>query len=133
MEDSIKAKIVIEILGTPKEHVEKTMNLIIEKLKKEKDVKLLKETTYKAEKVKELWSTFSDLEIEVKDMQKLIGVCFDYMPSSVEIMDPLKMSLETKYIEEMFNDLLAKLHKVDMVLKNALAENKFLKEQKLKK
>lgn len=130
MGDNIKAKIVIEILGHPKEHVEETMKIIIEKLKQEKDVKLLKETTYKAEQVEKMWSTFSDLEIEVNDLQKLIGICFDYMPSSVEIIDPLKMSIETKSIEEMFNDLLAKLHKVDMALKNALAENKWLKTKK---
>lgn len=126
----IQAKIVIEILGTPKEHVEETIKKVIENLKNEDGVKLLKEVTYEAEKIKEMWSTFSDLDIEVEDTTKLVGICFDYMPSSVEIIEPLKMNIETTMISEFLNDLLARLHKTDMILKNALAENKMLKQKR---
>ena len=129
----ITAKIVIEILGMPKEHVEETMKSLIEKLKDEEGVKLLRETTYKAEQIEKMWSTFADLEIEVEEVSKLIGVCFDYMPSSVEIMEPPKMEMKTTSIADLFNDLLAKLHKVDMMLKNALAENSMLKQRMQKK
>lgn len=125
----IQAKIVIEILGTPKEHVEHTMKMIVEKLKNEKEVKLLRETTYEAEQIKKLWSTFSDLEIEVEDVSKLVDVSFDYMPSSIEILEPHKMDIETTKLSDLLNDLLAKLHKVDMLLKNTMAENKMLKQQ----
>ncbi len=127
---NIQAKIVIEILGTPKDHVENTMKNILEKLKNEDGVKLLRETTYKAEQVQKMWSTFSDIELEVKNFSKLVGLCFDYMPSSVEIIDPIKTELETIEISDLLNDLLARLHKTDMVLKNAIAENKFLKQKK---
>ncbi len=126
----IHAKIVIEILGTPKEHVEETIRKVIENLKKEEGVKLLKEVTYEAEKIKEMWSTFSDLDIELEDATKLVGICFDYMPSSVEIIEPLKMNIETTMISDFLNDLLARLHKTDMILKNALAENQLLKQKK---
>lgn len=126
----IQAKIVVEILGTPKEHVEETITKVIEKLKNEEGVKLLKEVTYKAEKIKEMWSTFSELDIELEDATKLVGICFDYMPSSVEIIDPLKMNIETTMISELLNDLLARLHKTDMLLRNAIAENQLLKQKK---
>ena len=125
----VQAKIVVEILGTPKEHVEETMKKVIEKLKNEDGVKLLKETTYETVQVKKMWSTFSDLEIEVDDVSKLMGLCFDYMPSSIEILEPHKMDLETVKISDLLNDLLAKIHKTDMMLKNAIAENRFLKDQ----
>ncbi len=125
----IQAKLVIEILGTPKDHVETTMKKIIEKLREEEGVKLLRETTYEAEQVKTLWSTFSDLEVEVEEISKFVGLCFDYMPSSVEILEPFKMEIETIQISDLLNDLLAKLHQVDMLLKNAIAENKILKKK----
>lgn len=128
----VQAKIVIEILGTPKDHVEDAMKKVIEKLKEEQGVKLLRETTYKAEQIKNMWSTFSDLEIEVEDVSKLIGICFDYMPSSIEIIEPSKMDLETTTIADFLNDFLARLHKTDMMLKNAMAENKWLKMQQKK-
>lgn len=130
--NKVQAKIVIEILGMPKEHVEDAMKKVIEKLKEEQGVKLLRETTYKAEQIKNMWSTFSDLEIEVEDVLKLIGLCFDYMPSSIEIIEPNKMSLETATIADFLNDFLARLHKTDMMLKNAMAENKWLKMQQKK-
>lgn len=130
--NKVQAKIVIEILGMPKEHVEDAMKKVIEKLKEEQGVKLLRETTYKAEQIKNMWSTFSDLEIEVEDVLKLIGLCFDYMPSSIEITEPNKMSLETATIADFLNDFLARLHKTDMMLKNAMAENKWLKMQQKK-
>ncbi|MBM3199735.1 hypothetical protein FJZ53_02270 [Candidatus Woesearchaeota archaeon] len=128
--DKIQAKIVIEILGTPKEHVEQTITKVIENLKSEEGVKLLRETTYQAEKIKDMWSTFSDLEIQVNDLTKLVSICFDYMPSSVEIIDPIEMELETVKITDLLNDLMARLHKTDMLLKNSLAENKILKQKK---
>ncbi len=128
--NKIQAKIVIEILGTPKEHVEETIKKVIENLKKEEGVKLLKEVTYKAEKIKEMWSTFSELDLELEDATKLVGICFDYMPSSVEIIEPLKMNIETTMISELLNDLLARLHKTDMLLRNAIAENQLLKQQR---
>jgi uncharacterized protein (DUF2344 family) len=128
--NKIQAKIVIEILGTPKEHVEETIKKVIENLKKEEGVKLLKEVTYKAEKIKEMWSTFSELDLELEDVTKLVGICFDYMPSSVEIIEPLKMNIETTMISELLNDLLARLHKTDMLLRNAIAENQLLKQKK---
>ena len=130
----IKVKIVIEILGSPKEHVEKTMKGVIEKLKNEKEIKMLRETTYEAEQLeseqlKNMWSTFSDIEIEIENISELMGLCFDYMPSSIDILEPHKMDLETTKIAEFMNDLLAKLHKLDMMLKNAIAENTILKKQ----
>jgi len=128
--NKIHAKIVIEILGTPKEHVEETIKKVIENLKKEEGVKLLKEVTYKAEKIKEMWSTFSELDIGLEDATKLVGICFDYMPSSVEIIEPLKMNIETTMISELLNDLLARLHKTDMLLRNAIAENQLLKQKR---
>lgn len=131
-EDKVKARIVVEIAGTPKEHVEETMKMVIDKLKEFKGVKLLKETTYKAEQVEQLkgmWSSFSDLDIEVDNVEILAAVCFDFMPSSVEILKPEKLEMESKVIMDVFNDLLAKLHQYDMVVKNLNAENILLKKK----
>ncbi|MCG2719057.1 MAG: hypothetical protein L6408_09540 [Nanoarchaeota archaeon] len=133
--NKIQAKIVIEILGTPKGHVEETMKQIIEKLKNEKGLELLRETTYESKQLEEpqelknMWSTFSDMEIEVEEFNKLVGICFDYMPSSIEILDPFDLKMETADISEMLNDLMAKLHKVDMALKNTIAHNTMLQKK----
>lgn len=124
----ITARIIIEILGTPKDHVETTMKQIIIKMKNEEHVKLLKETTYETEQIKEFFSTFSELEIEVKNIEKLIGIIFDYMPSSIEILEPKNIVVDTIEIAGVLNDLIAKLHRYDSLLRDLHAENILLKK-----
>ncbi len=120
--------LVLEILGSPKDHVEKTLRMVIDKLKAEEGIKLIKETVYEAQEIKQLWSTFADLELEIRDAEKLIDICFDYMPSSIEILDPQSMDLGSKTFGDMLNDLLARLHKYDMMVKSLRAENILLKK-----
>lgn len=129
----VKVKIVIELLGSPKEHVEETMKMVIDKLKHEEGVALLKEITYKAEQndqIKPMWSTFSDLTIEVDSVKKLMDVCFDYMPSSIEIISPENFDVKSADYAYLLNELLGQLHEFSFLAKQLAAENMFLKQQK---
>ncbi len=129
----IVARLIIEILGAPKAHVEETMGMVIDKLKAEEEVELLKKTTYESEQQEnKLWSTFSEVEIKVSSFQRLMGLAFDYMPSTLEILEPAGLELDSNNVSDVLNDLLAKLHRYDMLVKNFNAENKVLK-QKLEK
>src|SRR3989344_4590330 len=95
----ITAQLIIEIAGFPKEHVE------------------------------ELWSSFVDIKITFKDLNQMIVFCFDYMPSSVDIIEPLKFNFESVEISGLFNDLMGKIHHYDMLLKNFKAMNEMLKRK----
>src|SRR3989344_3928264 len=92
---NLKARAIIEILGSPEEHVKKTMQMILDKIKQYPDTKIIKEKMFPAEKMgdKNLWSTFTELDMEVKNVQILTGFCFDFMPSSLEIIEPEEMAL----------------------------------------
>ncbi len=125
----IKAIVVIELMGSPKEHIESLMKEIVENLKKEKDVKVHSHKMSDIAEVKGFWSSFTELEIEVKDIGKLVDISFDYMPSSIEILEPEKTEVDMKYMGDFINDLLARLHRYDMLIKNFYAENKLLKSR----
>lgn len=125
----IKAIVVIELMGSPKEHIESLMKEIVENLKKEKDVKVHNEKMSDTAEVKGFWSSFAEMEIEVKDIGKLVDISFDYMPSSIEILEPEKTEVDMKYMGDFINDLLARLHRYDMLIKNFYAENKLLKSR----
>ena len=130
----IKVRVIIEILGSPKKHVEETINKVVKKIETEEtDIKLLNGKSYEATEVKGLWSTFAELELEFNKLYDLIGFSFDYMPSVIEILEPEKMNIEMGDVNELLNDLLAKLHNYDMVTKNLSAENILLKRQLEKK
>jgi len=117
---------VIEILGAPKDHVEKVLGLVIEKIKKE-ELKVLRVDVFDAKEIKELWSCFAEIEIEFEKLDKFVGFCFDYMPSSVEILEPDEFKVESGKFTDVMNDLLAKLHQYDMLIKSLKAENIVLK------
>ena len=128
-EGHILAKIIIEVLGKPKEHVEETLKLVIDKTKKLEDVDLLKK---KINDTKEqeggLFSTFSEMEILTKNMNTLFSFCLDFMPSSVDILEPVQHNLEVGDLNALLNDFLANLHKIDMLTKNFKMENNLLKK-----
>tara|TARA_Y100000310_G_C20609438_1_gene777238 strand:+ start:1033 stop:1425 length:393 start_codon:yes stop_codon:yes gene_type:complete len=125
----IQARVIIEIMGSPKEHVEKAMETVVDKFKKEDNVKVIKEDISKIAEVKQFWSTFVEFEIEIENIARLFDICFDYMPSSIEILEPEKVDLESEYTTDLLNDLLAKLHRYDMLVKNLNAQNFVLKKK----
>lgn len=127
----IKAKVISEVVGMPREHVDKTLNLLLEKLKERKNLSLSNERTFNAEKMedKPLFSGFIEYEINVENINELSGFCFDFMPSSIEVLEPDEFRLNAVNAAEFMNDILARLHQNDMFLRNAIAELKMLKKK----
>jgi len=126
--DLIRARVILEVLGKPKEHVEKTIKMLVEKAKEDPEITIINEkyAEIKAQE-KTMFSTFVELEMVTKGINTLIGFCFDFMPSSIEIEKPEQLMLKNRNISDIFNDLQAKLHSVDMVAKTLKAERDFLK------
>jgi hypothetical protein len=128
-EGQILVRAIIEMLGAPKEHIQKTMNDYLESLKLVKKYKIIK--TYISEAVEQkennptqnlapgtkLFSIFAEMEIWFKDIGKLVEFCFDSLPSSIEIIEPESFRFKGSEFAGLLNDLQAKLHKLDMVFK----------------
>lgn len=123
----LRCKIIIEILGKPKEHVEKTIKEYVEKIKKDSGFIVLNTNFAAAEEKDSLWATFVELDMVIKGLQNLIAFCFDYMPSSIEISKPDELIVQKSTVENMINDLQSRLHTVDMIVKKQKNENDFLR------
>ena len=123
----IRCKSIIEILGKPKEHVEKTMKRYVDKIKQDSELVILNTNFSNVEEKDKLWAIFTEIEMIAKGIPKLIGFCFDYMPSSIEILKPEEFTMKYSTIQDFINDLQARLHAVDMVVKQQKNENDFLK------
>lgn len=124
----IRCKVIIEVLGKPKGHVEKALKMYVDKIKQDSELIVLKEEFVDAKEKQGLWATFAELEMVAKGIRKLIAFCFDYMPSSVQILKPESYILDRSMIEDFVNDLQARLHDVDMIVKKQKNENEFLKK-----
>ncbi len=128
----IKAKIISEVLGSPQEHVDKTLQLLLEKLKERSSLHIMNETIFQAEKIegKPFFSGFIEYEISVENLNELSGFCFDFMPSSIEILEPDKLNINAVEAGEFFNEIMARLHQNDMLLRNTVAQLNLLRKEK---
>lgn len=130
-EGQIVTRVIIEIVGKPKEHIEKALKIVVEKIKEEKDIEVIEEKTFNAEKQEEMFGTFAELGILFNNLQKLVEFCFDFMPSSIEILDPEKLSFDSNKFAGLINDLLAKLHQMNLKVVQNNAEKNVLKKNML--
>jgi len=120
---AILGRFIVEMMGAPPEYLETTLKNYIEKLKKA-GMDIRKEDYAQAAKPKEaqLWSAFVELEISFKTLVELLAFCFDAMPSSVEIVQPEQMQFKSAELTDFLNDLQARLHQTDMVVKTQRAQ-----------
>jgi hypothetical protein len=127
-EGKILTRVIIEIVGKPKEHVDKALRVVIDNIKEQKNIEIVEKKLFNAEKQEEMFGAFTELGILFKDMQALIGFCFDFMPSSVEILDPEKLSFNSNKFAGLINDLLAKIHQMNIKLVQNNTEKKALEK-----
>ena len=126
----VQTRAIIEILGKPKEHIENTLKGYVEKIGKNENIEILKKEYFESKEIKNsdgMWSNFVEIEILTKNVATLIEFCFDYMPSSVEIIEPKELKLKEKDLSGLLNDLQARLHKVDMAVKQINNQNEFMR------
>jgi len=141
----IRARIVLEILGRPKEHIEKVMEEIAVRIGQEKNTKLISKEVHEAkiferknekdevipmkDGEQELYSTFSEVEFEVEGMMDLLAVCFNYMPANVEVIEPEEFNLKNLDFNSLINELIRRLHHYDSIAKTAMMHNQILAKQ----
>jgi hypothetical protein len=128
-EEKIQARMIVEIMGRPVEHVKEALNTMVVKLGAEKGVKILDKKYHdpkQVEKVDNLFTAFSEVEIEFEGLNAFFGTVFNYMPSNIEILSPEKMKLKVDEINSLSNYLLGKLHNYDALSKRLMAERNVL-------
>jgi hypothetical protein len=113
----VLAQVSFEVVGNPKEHVEKTMKEFMDNIKKDSQMKVLSEEYGEAEELKGsegLYSTFCDAEMLFENLDKMNWLCVNFMPSSIDIIAPEELIFKDKDLTNWFNDMLAKLHEVSV-------------------
>ena len=81
------------------------------------------------EKEQEMYSLFSEIEIEADTIMDFMRVVFAYLPSHVEILSPVDFSMENFEVNALFNEISRKLHEYDAIAKRALMENQIMQNQ----
>lgn len=127
-EQQIRFRTIIEVLGKPKEHIEQALKNYVKQINQDDNFMFLKEDYVPAEKKGDAFSAFVEIELISKSLAAMIGFCFDYMPSTMEIIKPEELKLKMGELSNLLMDLQARLHKVHMVAKTFKLENDFIKK-----
>ena len=132
MEDKeIKARVIIEVVGMPIDHVKETLNNLIEKIKEDKEMTIEKQEIFEPNELPDLklFSTFVEADIKFINIEKLVGFCFDFTPSSIEVFEPFSFIFDARFLNGILNDVVTKLHRYTMLIRNLDAEYALLKKE----
>lgn len=127
----ISATAVVEIVGRPKEHVEKILNDVSSKID---------EQGYKTERVevmdveeledeKGLFSGFFEADLQLKNHEQLFGFIQDFNPTSIEVSDPEDFEMSLADYNALVTTVAATVQQYDQLLKQRIAESAALKER----
>jgi len=129
----LKTRLIIEVAGFPKEHIEQTIVLLGEKFGEGvPEIKVTSRKVREPHQISEeskIWTGFIEFEADIKDVPTLIGIIFDYMPSSVEIIEPEELVTQMPDLNGILNDLATRLHQYDSTVKLLKAEIVTLKKK----
>jgi len=125
MTEQICVNAIIEMLGGPKEYIEQVLKDYIEKRKKD-GLNVRAEIYHEGVSRDTLFTTFAELEIHFNNTEELLEFCFESMPSSIEIIQPENLNFTNIQLTDFLNDLQAKIHQNDMLVKNYRAQNHVL-------
>ncbi|MEM4318389.1 MAG: hypothetical protein QW244_01390 [Candidatus Pacearchaeota archaeon] len=126
---AIRAILIFEVIGRPKDFVENVMSVFLDKIKEHKDVELIRKQILPAQPMKQaknLFSLVAECEFYFKDLEVLLGFMIDTMPASIEIIEPTSLTLDLPKINAFINDYLTKIHQYDDVYKKFKLERDIL-------
>jgi hypothetical protein len=130
----IKAVLIFEVIGRPPEHLTETLNEIIKKVDAEKGVsvknKKLNEPILMKDQ-KDFYTSFAEVEIEVEEIMSLAMLMFTHMPAHIEIISPEKITLTNNGWNDIFNEVVRRLHGYDEIARIVQTEKNIL-EKKLR-
>jgi len=113
---------IIEVAGRPPEYLENSLKLHLDKLNHTVGVKLISSKIAESrliETEKDLYTCFGEVEVETVGFSKLMDLIFDFMPSSVEVINPTDIEFNCQEATMFANDMTGRLHKYDELAKIA--------------
>ncbi len=112
----IRAVMIVEMAGRPAEHVKETLTKHVNVLTKFKDIKVYKigiSEPKEIENSKGVFTCFAEVEFETETFARLSDTVFDFMPSSVEVLEPSKITFNLQEAASLLNNISGRMHRYD--------------------
>ena len=120
----IQIHTMLEVVGNPKEHVEKSLQAVLKAIEDEKGVLFITKDIQETEDVGDgLFGAFCEAEILLKNLGKLGWLMFNFTPATIEILEPAKFTFKEKELTDFISDMLAGIHEFNMAKVNINSQN----------
>lgn len=113
---------IVEMAGSPAPYVREMLSKHIMILNEVKDIKVVSIKISEPVEVKDakgMYTCFAEADFETETFSRMIDTMFDFMPSSVEIIEPSRVSLDMHEATALLNNLSGRLHRYDELAKIA--------------
>jgi hypothetical protein len=137
---------IVEIAGRPSEHIKEYLSNHIMVLEKLNDVEVHsikindpKELEKKEGENEVSYTCFAEADFEVETLGRLTELIFDFMPSSIEVIEPGNLKMSQADATSLMNNISGRLHRYDEFakvagnrikeLESALEKTKITKKQ----
>ncbi|MEM3405678.1 MAG: hypothetical protein QW117_01755 [Candidatus Pacearchaeota archaeon] len=131
-EQKLEVILILEILGKPPQYLIESLSKLIESISKENGVSLINKKIAEPKEIDKehnIFSSFAEIELSVKDVTTLIILIFNYMPSHVELISPSSIEIKNYDLNNFFNELTRRLHQYDEIAKISILEKNILINQ----
>ena len=133
MAQKIKAVMMYEMMGRPKEHLKKSLEEFIDKIAEGKNIEITKKEIKEPVAVEmekklsqELFTTFAEIEFEFETLNQVFQVVMNTLPANIEILEPTEMRLKSFEASTILSEMAVKLHQYDEVAKVITMEQNML-------
>ncbi|RLE42540.1 hypothetical protein DRJ16_04710, partial [Candidatus Woesearchaeota archaeon] len=93
----LRARTIIELVGKPKDFVERAFEKMRELIKQHPGLELISEDIEPVKEkpgTKDIFGGFMEVEAKFSSLQSLIAFCFEFTPTSVEIIEPEQITIK---------------------------------------
>jgi hypothetical protein len=124
---AVLVRLIFQMVGGPKEYIEDLAKKHLDLIEQHPEYKVMKREEEPIEETDDdMFSTMAEMEVLFKNVREVMFFVLDHKPSSIEIIEPEKFTFHAGDFSTLFNDLQAKLHTLDVMVKNTSAKNKIL-------
>ncbi len=118
----VRAIMIVEIAGRPAEYLKGALAEHIGVLNKVNDIKVHSIKMSEPREIKDsegMLTCFAEADFETTTFARLSETMFDFMPSSVEVVEPVNVTMSMTEATDLLNNISGRMHRYDEIAKVA--------------
>jgi len=128
----VKAIIILEILGRPKEHLLKTLSEHVDHIGSEKGVTIVEKKLNEPKEIegqKDIFMSYAEVEVVVENPFVLSSLMFKYMPAHIEVISPEVFTFKNNEFGDILSEVTRRLHSYEDLARIFQVEKQKMQDQ----